>query len=223
MSNETVTAVFQEIGKKYGYGNVAVEWTAFKQFKVQWQRSYNWIAFRLSDYLKDATVEVWQDLAQSLFEKIIGNEGNYSEPMKGWVLAPEFSQNHRQTFINRSRYIHEDDGENKSISASLDRLVEVGLIPADHNIRLVWNNDTRSDMGATYSVLMRTVMLNRQLDVNDMPDHVLDYVIYHQYLRIKEGSRIFGTDEVPSTREDEMKFPDYEEAEKTLDRFSLAL
>lgn len=222
MTNE-VTSVFQEIGKKYGYENVSIEWTAFKQFKVQWQRSYNWIAFRLSDYLKEAPVEVWQDLANTLFGKIAGKDCNYAEPLTSWVLAPEFSQKHRPTFIKRGRYLKEDDGENKSITASLDRLVTAGLIPADHNIKVVWNNDTKSDMAGTYSVLMRTVMVNGQLDVNDIPDYALDYVIYHQYLHIEEGARVFGTDEMPSTREDEEKFPQYREAEKVLDDFYLVL
>lgn len=223
MSNELVTAVFQETGKKYGYENVSIEWTAFKQFKVQWQRSYNWIAFRLSDYMKDAPVEVWEDLADTLYGKIKGKDCNYSAPMTNWVTAPEFSQKHRQTFIKRGRYLTEDDGENKSLKNSLNRLVEAGLLPADHNIKVVWNNDTKSDMAGTYSVLMRTVMVNGQLDVNDIPDPVLDYVIYHQYLRIAEGTRTFGTDEQPSTREAEKKFPDYELMEKTLDDFYLVL
>lgn len=49
-----MTEVFQRVGKNYGYENVSTDFVSFKQFKVQWQRSYNWIAFRISDYMVDA-------------------------------------------------------------------------------------------------------------------------------------------------------------------------
>lgn len=221
-TQELYVEAFREVGKEYGYENVSIEWTAFKQFKVQWQRSYNWIAFRLSDYLKDAPVEIVKDLAKSLFAKIKGEQGNYSQEFADYVLSPQFSQTHRQTFIRRGRYLT-DGGEHKTLTDSIDRLVAGGFIPADHNIKVVWNNDTRSDMAATHSVLMRTVMVSSALDSADTPDHILDYVVYHQYLRIREGTRTFGTDEQPSTREDEKLFPQYREVEKELDNLCLCL
>lgn len=223
-NKEMYEEAFREVGKEYGYENVAIEWTAFKQFKVQWQRSYKWIAFRISDYLKDAPVEIVKDLAESLFEKIKGKEGLYNQRFADYVTAPEFSQTHRPTFIKRSRYLTSNgEGERKNLMDSVNRLVEANLIPADHNIQAVWNKDTRSDLASTYSVLMRTVMVNVGMDDYAVDDSTLDYVIYQQYLCIQAGMETFGTDEIVDTQDDQEKFPNYEEAKKELDRMMLAL
>ena len=223
-AKEMMTDVFSRIGKQYGYENVSADFVAFKQFKVQWQRSYNWIAFRISDYMLDAPENIMEDLAESIFAKIAGKQGLYSDGMRGWVLDEDFSIRKRPTFIRRGRYLSDDpQGEHKNLNDAIDRLVAKGLLKKDHNIRAVWNRDTRSDMAATYSVLMRTIMVTSALDEPDAPDDVIDYVIYHQYLRIQEGARTFGTEEEPSTRLDDTKFEGYREAERALDMLCLAL
>ena len=64
MSSEArIESVFQETGKHFGYRDVTVEVAEFKDFKVQWKRSYDWIVFRISDYIEDAPEAVIEDLA----------------------------------------------------------------------------------------------------------------------------------------------------------------
>ncbi len=204
---------------------MSADFVAFKQFKVQWQRSYNWISFKISDYMVDAPENVMEDLANSIFARIVGKEGQYSEGMREWVLSDAFSINKRPTFIKRGRYLTEGPkGEHKDLNDSIERLVRSGMLPIDHNIYAVWNRDTRSDLAATFSVLMRTIMVSSALDDWDIPDETLDYVIYHQYLHIMEGARTFGTDEEPQDPiKDEMAYPHYLDAENELDRLCLAL
>lgn len=223
MSNvDRANEIFGKVGKEYGYENVTVNFTAFQQFKVQWSRSYNWIEFRVSNYMKDAPSEILESLAVSLFERISGKKGEYSDEFKAYVLAPEFSQKHRPTFIKRGRYLY-DDGEHKNLEDSVERLVKVGLLPEDHNIEVVWNHSYGTHMASTYSVLMRTVMINYLLDEQDTPDEVLDYVVYHQYLTIEAGSKTFGTDETIDIGEDLEKFERHSEIEEMLDDMGLAL
>lgn len=224
-AKEMLNEVFSNVGKHYGYANVSADFVAFKQFKVQWQRSYNWISFRISDYMVDAPENVMEDLANSLFEKISGQKGQYSSGMRDWVLSDEFSISKRPTFIKRGRYLSSgSEGEYKDLDDAIGRLVANGMLPYDHNIAAVWNRDTRTDLAATYSVLMRTIMVSSALDEPDTPDSTLDYVIYNQYLRIKENARVFGTDEEPKKNFDEdLSFPGYMDAENELDRLCLAL
>lgn len=216
--------IFGKVGEKYGYKNVSVDFTAYKQFKVQWSRSYNWIQFRVSDYIQNAPAEILEDLASALFERISGKEGMYSERFRAYILSPEFSQTHAHGFIKRGRYLSFiDENDQKSLRASVNRLVDAGLIPEDHNLWFAWNHDTRSDMASTYSVLMRTIMVHSDLNDAEIPDEVIDYVIYNQYVHIKEGVRTFDSKEEPSVREDLKKFPNHDEMEKTLDKMCLAL
>lgn len=224
VAKEIMNDVFRKVGKNYGYENVSADFVSFKQFKLQWQRSFNCIAFRVSDYMVDAPEDVMEDLADSIFAKIAGKEGLYSANMRSWVLSDDFSTSKRPVFIQRGRYLSKNaKGKNKNLDDSIKRLVLNGLLRPDHNIKAVWNRDTRSDLAATYSVLMRTIMISSILDEPDTPDDVLDYVIYHQYLRICEGARTFGTNEEPAIDLDDRMYVGHEEAEKELDKLCLAL
>ena len=52
MSSETrMESVFKETGKRFGYEDVTVEIIDFRDFKVQWKRFCDWVAFRISDYI----------------------------------------------------------------------------------------------------------------------------------------------------------------------------
>ena len=51
--SETLSSVFQSVGKGYGYDSVSAEFQSFREFKLKWRRSCGWIEFEASDYLKD--------------------------------------------------------------------------------------------------------------------------------------------------------------------------
>ena len=40
VSDERLTAIFSGVGQRYGYQDVAAEFSALTDFKVRWQRSY---------------------------------------------------------------------------------------------------------------------------------------------------------------------------------------
>ena len=215
---------FRSVGEKHGYENVNAEFVAFKHFKVQWQRSYRWISFRVSDYLADAPGCVLHDLAETLFSKIEGKDVEYSEAMREWVLDESFCREKRPIFIKRGRYLSRGPvGKQRDLSDSLNRLEDAGLIERGSDIQAVWNHDYRSDLAASYSVLMRTIMVSESLDNADIPDFVLDYVIYRQCLMIKEGIQSFGRSDTCDISGDEKLFERYQDAERMLNKLCLAL
>ena len=214
--------IFSEVGKQYGYERVKVEFVPYTQFKIQWSRSYKRIEFRVSDYLENAPENIMRDLATELFSKINGDNYGYSDDFKAYVLAPEFSQTHRKTFMERNRFIY-TESENKNLADSVNRLVKAGLLPENHNIEVVWDHSYGCDLASTYSVLMRVILVNYQLDDKDVPDYTIDYAIYHDYLNIEAGSKVFDTDDEMDIREDLTKFEKCAEAEKELDKRCLAL
>ena len=67
-----LTEIFSAVGQRYGYEDVKAEFAPLKDFKVRWQRSYNWAIFTISDYLDRAPDAVLEDLAEVLFAKITG-------------------------------------------------------------------------------------------------------------------------------------------------------
>lgn len=113
--NRELTNIFQHIGAEYGYKTVNAEYLAVKDFKVRWQRSYDWIDFRASDYLEDAPEEVLEGLARNLFDRIAGKGTEFSTALKEWVTRPEFCQQKQKIFLERSKYVlNTAEGEHKN-------------------------------------------------------------------------------------------------------------
>ena len=67
---QKLTNSFSKVGKEYGYDCVTAEFSEFKEFKVKWTRSCGWAEFKISDYLKDAPVNVIEGLAETIFLRI---------------------------------------------------------------------------------------------------------------------------------------------------------
>ena len=67
VTDSELTEVFTEVGSRYGYADVKAKFKALKDFKVQWQRSYKWAEFTVSDYMDRAPYDVLQNLADVLF------------------------------------------------------------------------------------------------------------------------------------------------------------
>lgn len=85
--------------------------------------------------------------------------------------------------------------------------------------QLMWNaRITRAKMGH-YDFLRDTVMMSVTLDAPDVPDYVVDYVMYHELLHKKLGRQMVNGRHYAHTsafREAERAFPHYEEAQAFL-------
>lgn len=183
--NQTI----MEVAKDYGYEHATAEFIAFTDFKVQWKRSYNWIAFRVSDYLKDAPKEVIVGLAKSLFERINGNpDATYGKAMNEYVTAPEFSIAKREIHIKRKRaYLNTGVGEVHDLNEALASLITKGLMPADCNIKVIWCKDDRDH----YSTLMRVIAIPKEMDDERYSQRDIEDVIMENYEQILEFAKGF--------------------------------
>ena len=222
---EAMTAAFQDVGRKFGYEYVTAEFGTFRDFKVQWSRSYKMIRFRVSDYMEDAPYEAFESLAGTLYARIEGREEvPYKKAMREWVLSPQFAERKRFRYINRSRNITGTaQGYERNLNDSVDRLVEMGLINRSKGVEVSWTVDGSSPRAASCSVLFKLIVVSNQLDDLNIPDFVVDYAVYSQYLRIVKGAEVFGFTTEVYTREEEKRFEKYHEAERMLDKMSLYL
>ena len=212
-----------EVGRKHGYDHADAEVSVFKDFKVQWTRSYQYISFKVSDYMEGASDEAIAGLFDTLFSRIEGKDASYSKAMRDFCLSAEFRQQHRGTYIKRCRSLNvEPQGDAKNLDESIERLKAKGLISGDDDIQLAWTSAV-NQRAASCSVLFRVIAVSDQLDYADVPDDVLDYAIYTQYIKIVKGAEVFGYTSEVFTREEERKFEGYKEIERTLDRMNLFL
>ena len=222
-AEETLRESFGTIGKKYGFDKVGAEFVAYRDFKVKWTRSYKWADFQVSDYLMDAPSVVLDGLAETLFSRISGAEAKpYTPEMNDWITSSEFKSEKQPVYIRRSRNISRSPkGKNKDLTESLNRLKRMGLVKKDVNPYLTW---TRAELQTTCgycSTLMDTVVISSAFDTRTLPDMVLDYVLYHECLIIRNGWANFGMEDEFDICEEEKKFTDWEEAEGWIRRMGL--
>lgn len=101
-------------------------------------------------------------------------------------------------------------GEHRNLSDSIDGLVSMGLVERDHRMLATWNT-TNSDKAGTCSVLMRVVAVNTRLDDPEVSDEIVDFVLYSQYLHLREGAKVFadGGLSTMDVSEHETRFPGF--------------
>ena len=182
-TEEKLNETFKKVGKEYGLDTSAT-FAAYRDFKIRWQRTYHWAAFQITDYLQDAPEEVLENLARTIFEKINGNDCGYSEPVVGWLTAPEFVDRLQPKFIKRDNRISLEEGRHKSLTEALERLKEKGLVEDDERMKIFWSNEVPSRKGAWSSMLMKVITVNRSLDDEEVPDEVLDAVLLKEITAI---------------------------------------
>lgn len=222
-ANDILSAAFSEVGKKYGYDNCTAEYTATRDFKVKWQRTYRWADFKVSDYLIDAPYEVLSSLAETLFKKISGQETSYSDEMREYVKSDEFVAKHQPIYIRRTKKItHDAQGEFKSLTDSFDRLKGMGLVEDAPQMYLTWTKENLYRQVGYSSALMQVVVISSSFDDANVPDFVLDFVVYHQFLTMSMGKAHFG-DHDWDVETEERKFPQYADALRFLSRMNLCL
>ena len=224
VSEEELGAIFTEVGKEYGYDTVTAEYMAFKDFKVRWQRSYRWADFKVSDYLMDAPAGVIRGLCKSLYSRITGSgDESYSEETCAWVTSPDFVKDKQSVYLKRSRNISKTVvGAVKDLSASYDRLIEMGLVNDDPSVYISWSDSSPRKVG-TCSVLMKVITVSRVLDTNEIPDFVLDYCLYHEMCHLLIGFDPTGDRHSEKFIALEAKHPRQADAEEWLNKLCLYL
>ena len=193
-SNEMLTKAMAKAGARNGFEDVKAEFTAFRDFKLKWTRSYKWISFEVSDYLRNAPQSIIESLAETIYAKIGGQERTeYSEEVCEYLGSERFLRDNQDLFLKRFRGISQTPcGENVNLAEVYTRLVDRGLVERDPSLVIRWGSPSRSDTKIGHSsVLMRTVLVNPKLDNEDIPENALDYALYTQICHVNLG---FGGD-----------------------------
>ena len=177
-------------GIRNGYEDVTAEFSTFRDFKLKWTRSYKWISFEVSDYLRNAPQSVIESLAETVFAKIGGQDKTgYSEEVCEYLGSERFLRDNQDLFLKRFRGISQTPcGENVDLAEVYRRLVDSGLIEYDPKLVIRWANttDKTRSVGKT-SAIMRTIIMNPALDSNELSENALDYALYTQVARVEMG------------------------------------
>ena len=224
--SEMLNRAMSNAGIRNGFDEIQAELSAFRDFKLKWTRSYRWISFEVSDYLRNAPEQVIQSLAETIFARIRGEDRTaYSEEVCDYLNSREFLEENQGMYLRRFRGISESArGESVDLLDCYRRLVEKGFVEYDPDLIIRWSHsEDRSRKVGRSSVLMRTIVMNPALDSEDVPEEALDYALYTQICRV--NLRFGPTRDDDTERYEAMltRFADRISAETELRRFSLVI
>jgi len=217
VTSEELDLTFKKVGNDFGIETKA-EFAAFRDLKIKWMRTYKWAEFTVSDFLREAPLEVIEDIAATIFSKIKGIEHEYSDETVEWLTSDEFADLNQSTYISRDLRIGSEKGEHKSIEKSLSRLKNRKLVPEDlGRIRFFWSEKTSSEQSSWSSMLMKVVTVNSALDSDDVPDEILDYAILRQVSYISSDFRTNSEDRKQAVMETVQNYPGFDSIQEWLE------
>ena len=122
--------IASNVATRYGYTDVSAEFTPFTDFRVSWNRifEFEWISFEVSDYLEGAPDDALESLFETVFERIKGDvTKEYGDALVTYLTSEEFRNSNRDLFIDRHQFI--EGGE--SITDAVGIIEEKGLYPEE--------------------------------------------------------------------------------------------
>ncbi|MFA6668700.1 MAG: hypothetical protein WCS14_04285 [Candidatus Methanomethylophilaceae archaeon] len=70
MTAESISRIFADVGREYGFSDVSVEIVPFTELKISWERSITWADFMISDRLEGAPEDVIESIAITAHTKM---------------------------------------------------------------------------------------------------------------------------------------------------------
>ena len=177
VSDEHLSEIFSEVGKRYGYQNVVARFEAYAKSRVTWRNGYMWLRITVSDYLDHAPDDVLYGLAEMIFRRKECNDARYDECLLKYVSSSEYYDRTHETFIKRNKGLNNNVGTYHDLNDNVIRLREQSLIPSNIDFDICWSTLNPME-GAGCSTIHNLIWINRDLDRRDVPEFVIDYCIY---------------------------------------------
>jgi len=205
---ELVRRSFEELypSKLFNY-DVEVHYSGqFKAYNARVQLRGRALTFRLSKEWRTVDSDIVQGLYQSLFLKMFGGKDT-------------FHTNLYTSFLKKVPMFTERGESEVFLVESFGRVNERLFFGILDQPTIVWGRASRRTL-AHYSLHTDTIVVSTIF--KDAPQHLLDYVMYHEMLHKKHQFVARGTRNhfhTPEFRADERKFGDTETLEKELTTF----
>jgi len=177
------------------------------------------IDVELSDYLSDAPDIVIRDACKAIVKWT--RSGRYVAPdsLLQYVRSQDFIVKCRPVYLKRCRSLSmTQQGHTKNLIDSVERLMEAGLVNEDdiRNSYYTWASHMAKYRFGQCNQTFRVVSVNPILDDDRVPDVILDYVIYHETLHLRQDTSKNRRPHNAQFRSWEHMFPDYDKAEQYL-------
>jgi predicted metal-dependent hydrolase len=184
---------------------------------------------RIAELFRNAPPEVQNALAWILVAKLLRKKVSPAalETYNEYLRRDEIQQKSHESRKARGRKIvttaKGEVYDLEEIFARLNRIYFQNRLPKPV---LTWSAQKTFQRLGHHDATHDTIVISKSLDDRNVPEFVVDYVVYHEMLHVKHptvhrnGRRYNHT---PAFRRDEEKFAFYDEAEDWIERNSYAL
>jgi hypothetical protein len=181
------------------------------------------IYVRISDIFKNAPVDVHRAIAFILVARFLSKRTpeNYERVYRDYAYLPQVLQASDIARRRRGRkLISSVQGDVYDLDKIFRRLNRKYFDGELEKPTLTWSQRrTRRIMGY-HEAVHDTIIINKTLDVHNIPEWFVEYVLYHEMLHLKHPAKVIKGRRYHHTNAflaEEEKFPDYERAQLQLE------
>jgi hypothetical protein len=218
--------VFQQVTKRQTKPDIHVVFYPFAglnhTIRVRKQRVY----VRLSDILRDAPRQVHQALAFILIAKLFNKRvtSEHEALYRQYAYQPQVLRASDLARRQRGRKVlNGAKGRVYDLDKIFTRLNRRYFNGDLHRPALSWSARRTKRILGHHDAVHDAIIISRSLDQADVPEFLVEYVLYHEMLHIKhrprvvDGRRLFHT---AAFRADEQRFARFDEAMDWFDKFA---
>ena len=219
------TEAFRQLGRNRPIPEIEVKFYPYTglnhTIRLRSGRAY----VRISDIIADAPTEVHRALAFILVAKLLNKKipAFHEETYRQHTYSPE---------VRRAAELARQRRGRKIVSTARGQAYDLDKIFRRLNYRyfegelskptLTWSRARTYRILGHHDSVHDTIVISKTLDSHDVPEWLVEFVLYHEMLHIKHPARIANGRRYHHTkafRTDEKRFPYYEQAQELIDFF----
>lgn len=186
------------LGKVLGSrGYVAYEavYQSSKDFSFSWGVKGKNVTIKVPDYLDQAPDEALEDFLRGAASYMFGGKHVFGKEYMKYTTSDEFINLKRPVFFKRTRAVARSDvGTYRNLFDSVQRLLDSGLLNESDigNTQFSWTTKPTMTRLGYCMQMFRIVVISRVFDDPNVPERLLDYVVYHECMHLRQGYRPFN-------------------------------
>lgn len=221
--NELYIEAFQALGKNRLVPEIEVNFYPYTGLNHTIRIRAGKVFVRLSDIIADAPNEIHRSLAFMLVSKLLDRKIPFAHEKiyKNYIYSTDIQRSAEITRRGRGRKIITSA---RGSSYDLDKLFKrVNYRYFEGKIMkptLTWSQRKTHRILGHHDSTHETIVISKTLDSSDVPEWLVEFVLYHEMLHIKYPVQIINGRRYHHTkafRSDEKKFPFYEQAQKWIE------
>jgi hypothetical protein len=207
--------------------DIKIEFFPFAGLNHTARLSEGRLIIRVSDVFTDAPFEVYQSLALILLAKLYRKkvDSSHHNTYRAFILKNEIQERARAVRSERGRISRQRGSRGRHIDLDevFNRLNGSYFAGSINRPQLSWSARRSRYVLGRYDVTHNTIFISKFFDSPNVPQYVVEYVMFHEMLHVKHQSRVQHSRVIVHTSEfknEERNFVLYREAKLWLEGIS---